>query len=175
MRAGLPCLLIAVLLAGAGCGDRLNLKPTRLSFDQFVNATVELRRAAVETDNPAAFQVRKREIQRRLNFTDDDLREFSRAHASDITVLSAAWDSVEARLDRPPTATKAAPAGATPTAMPATGRKPGANVEVVPGALPGGLPAVVQHDSLTPPPDDTVRAAPSPGYRPPAKKPRSFY
>jgi len=158
MRAGFLSLLL-VGVAVAGCGNTLKLQPTRLSFDEFVNATVELRRAAAETNSPAEFQLRKRDVERRLRFSDDDLREFARVHAGDARVLSAAWDSIEARLDRPATATKAAPNAPA-------GQKPRAREDIVPGALPGRLPAVIQHDSLTPPPDDTL-PPPPPSRNPP--------
>ncbi len=160
MRAGIGTLLL-VGLAAAGCSKGLKLQPTRLSFDQFVNATVELRRAAAEASSPADFQLRKREIERQRHFSDDDLREFARVYASDVRVLSAAWDSVQERLDRPAVPAKAAPPGS------AGGQKPRAAEEVVPGALPGGLPAVNQRDSMRPPPDDTL--APSPRLRNPPK------
>ncbi len=171
MRAGFPILLLTALAVVAGCGDRLRLKSTRLSFDQFVNATVELRRAAAESDNPAEFQVRKRQIQDRLHFSDADLREFARAHVKDTNVMSAAWDSIELRLDRPPTPSKAAPpSAATP------GRQPsGPREEITPGALPGGGAAVVRYDSMTPPADDTVHSPPLPNPRAAVKKPKPFY
>ena len=154
MRAVVSLLLIGV--AAAGCGSRLKLKPTRLSFDQFVNATVQLRRAAAETNNPAEYQLRKREIERKLHFSDDDLREFTRVHVSDVRVLSAAWDSVEARLDRTGNASKAAPS----TGPDAAGHRPRPGQTIAPGVLPGGLPAVIQADSLRPPTDDTLPPPP---------------
>ncbi len=164
LRAGVATLLLTGL-AATGC-QRLQMKSTRLTFDQFVNATVALRRAAAEVNDTTAFQLRKREIEKKLNFSDADLREFSRVHATDVVLISAAWDSVEARLDRPDSAAKGAPPGA---AAPQNGR-----TTVVPGALPGGLPAVVRNDSLTPPPGDTIKGPPNDG-RAIVHKPKPFY
>lgn len=180
MRNGFVGLLLAGLVL-AGCGDRLRVRQTRLSVDEFVNATVALRRAAVETSNPAAFQVRKREVQAKLHFSDADLRDFARAHMDDAPLISAAWDSVEARLERP----AAPPAGSpAPTGHPgpkgANGssdyRLPdGTYVQVQPGALPGGGTAIVENKPMTPPSDDTLPAPPPPRNPPKVPEHKPFY
>lgn len=187
MRNGFVGLLLAGLVL-AGCGERLGVTQTRLSVDEFVNATVALRRAAVETANPAAFQVRKREIEAKLHFSDADLRDFTRAHEDDAPLISAAWDSVEARLDRPATAppgSRDAPVHPGPPGRPGLKGVRGSSdyrlpdgtfVQVEPGALPGGGDAIVETRPLTPPSDDTLPPAPPP--RVPPKVPpehKSFY
>jgi hypothetical protein len=101
VHAFAAALLVACALGA--CGRSLGRLPWQrggLSFEQFVSTTVELRQAAASATTPAAFQARKREIEARLKVTDADLERFTREHANEVKLLSAAWDSVEARLGR---------------------------------------------------------------------------
>ncbi len=118
-----------------------------ITFDQFVNTTVALRQAANQTTSPEAFAERKRAIEARQHVTDADLDGFVRAHASDVKLLSAAWDSVEARLGRAgarDAATRPTP-GPPPvvTVTPGTSTSPGA---MVPPAAGGTPPRPGRHD-----------------------------
>lgn len=127
--------VVAVLtLACAAACDR-SLARLRgehgLTFEQFVHATVQLRLAAAQATTPAAYETRKREVEKRLGVSDADLREYVSAHGSDVKLLSAAWDSVEARVGRanfPDTANRPGrqppPAQATPTRGPPAGARP---------------------------------------------------
>ena len=103
---------VCSLLAIAGC------RPQGVTFEQFVNTTVELRQAARQATTPAAFAARKRAIEARHHVTDADLNRFVHQHATDVKLLSAAWDSVEARLGR----AGQRDAATHPTPQPAIGR-----------------------------------------------------
>ena len=106
----------------------------------FFSEPVQLRLAAAQATTPAAYETRKREVEKRLGVSDADLREYVSAHGSDVKLLSAAWDSVEARVGRanfpdtanrpgrqpPPaqaTPTRGQPAGARPMPSPPPGRR----------------------------------------------------
>ncbi len=87
--------LLFLLLLLPGCASREGL-----SFERFVNAMVELRRASRETKSPSEFAAKKQAIETRLGVTDGQLQRYMRDHRRDVKLLSAAWDSVEARLSR---------------------------------------------------------------------------
>ncbi len=123
-------------------------KDRTISFEQFVNTTVELRKAATQTNTPAAFDARKRAIEAKQRVTDADLNGFLRKHARDVKLLSAAWDSVEARLGR---------AGARDAATRPT---PGPPVTITPGTPPTGR--------------SDAAGAPAPGPTPPHPGPPRF-
>ncbi len=137
------------LLLAAACRQRGGI-----SFEQFVNTTVELRQAASQTTSPAAFEARKRAIEARHHVTDADLQRFTRAHAADVKLLSAAWDSVEARLDR------AGPRDAVTHPVPG----PPPIVTVKPGTI---TPATVTPGSVAPAPAPAPSTPPAAGGTPP--------
>jgi hypothetical protein len=141
MRSRLLLTSLAACALLAGCrGD------SGISFDQFVNATVELRKLSARATTPASYAAGKREVEARLHVTDADLDRWARDHSDDVTLMSAAWDSVEARLGRatePDTAS-------------------GHGVPNVPGARPPGTPvpgATVRFPRMSPPPPTTSAAA----------------
>ncbi|HEX9106816.1 MAG TPA: hypothetical protein VF832_06305 [Longimicrobiales bacterium] len=137
--------LLAVLLLG--CRESQGL-----SFDRFVNVNVELRRAANETRTPADFAARKRAIESRMQVSDVELQQFVESHRSDMKVMSAAWDSVEARLGRasqrdaatrptPQPQATTSPAGAAPVIPPQVGPDArGSGVTLTPAAAPAAIP-----------------------------------
>jgi len=129
----LSVVAVLALACTAACDRSLGRLPWEhgLTFEQFVNATVQLRLAAGQATTPAAYATRKREIEKRLGVTDADLREYVSAHARDVKLISAAWDSVEARLSRanlPDTATRPVtqppPAGTAAPPAPPPGARP---------------------------------------------------
>lgn len=71
-----------------------------VSPSRYADAMVELRRLAADTHSAAEFQARKAETLARLHVTEPQLQEFARAHATDVALMSAVWDTVEARLGR---------------------------------------------------------------------------
>jgi len=88
--------LIAAVSATA-C-DRENRMPrlnTRLSPDQFVAVMVELAKAEPRQHNV---------VLKKHHTTDKEIREFVSRYSSYPTVLSATFDSIQARLQRPDTA-----------------------------------------------------------------------
>jgi hypothetical protein len=91
-----------------GCGAD---EPTReaagarLSAERFVAVYVELRRAARELEDPAAWEARREEILRRHGATPGALQAFVDEHAADPAFLAALWDTIQARLDAADSAT----------------------------------------------------------------------
>ena len=142
MRSRLVLTSLAACALLAGCG-----RGSGISFDQFVNATVELRRLSTRATTPASYAAGKREVEARLHVTDADLERWTRDHGDDVTLTSAAWDSVEARLGRATAADTASRHGT-----------PGA-----PGVRPPGTPvpgAIVRYPHVLLPPPTTSAAAP---------------
>ncbi len=135
-------IFAVVALGSVACERSLGRLPWQrgLSFEQFVQATVELRRAVADAPSPAAFQTRKQAIEKRLKVTDADLQRYVRDHARDVKLMSAAWDSVEARLGRAGTADAATRPTPQPPPAGASGPPPGAIPP--PGTrIPPGHPA----------------------------------
>ena len=147
-RLVLASLAACALLAGCGRGSGI-------SFDQFVNATVELRKLSTRATAPASYAAGKREVEARLHVSDADLERWARDHGDDVTLMSAAWDSVEARLGR---ATEAAAAAASRHGVPS-----------VPGAPPPGAAITIPPSSSPAAPTTSTAAAPAPA---PAIPPR---
>lgn len=140
-------VVAAALLAFAssGCDRSIGPLPWQrggLSFEQFVQTTVELRQAAAAAATPVAYQTRKQAIEKRLKVSDADLERYVQDHAEDIRLMSAVWDSVEARLGRAgkaDAATRPTPQPPPPGASgPPPGRvpPPGTRVPPVPEKKP---------------------------------------
>ncbi len=135
-----------------------------LSFEQFVDATVKLRQAAAQATTPAAYEAKKKEIETRLKITDADLQRYVSDHARDVKLLSAVWDSVEARLGR----AGAADAATRPVPQPPTSRHGGPPFARPPGAAPSaGRPGG--------PPFARPSSQPQPGKRPAGLDRKPFY
>ncbi len=131
---------VLLLPLAAACRDRESI-----TFEQFVNTTVELRQAANQTTSPQAFDERKRAIEARHRVTDADLDRYVRGHADDVKLLSAAWDSVEARLGR--AGVRDAATRPTPRPQPVITVTPGsAPTTVVPSAGGGTPPRPGRHN-----------------------------
>lgn len=114
---------IAVVLVG-GCSR----ESSSIGFDKFVNANVQLRRLSEQSTSTSEFDARKRATLARLGVSDADLTDFVKAHSGDVKYMSAAWDSVEARLGRADSAAHGPPPGAVV----------GPPGKVPPGPLPQG-------------------------------------
>lgn len=95
-------LLRAAALAGAfvACHPANRETVDGVSPSRYTDAVVALRRLATDARSPAEFQTKKAETLSRLHVTDAQLQAFARAHAADAALMSAVWDTVEARLER---------------------------------------------------------------------------
>ncbi|HEX7089713.1 MAG TPA: hypothetical protein VF192_06225 [Longimicrobiales bacterium] len=60
---------------------------------------VELRRAARELEDSAAWEARRAEILRRHGATPRALQAFVDEHAADPAFLAALWDTIQARVE----------------------------------------------------------------------------
>ena len=164
MRIQATRLLLGAMLLGCGTGRGL-------SFEQFVNATVELRRAADDTNTPAEFAARKQAIERRMQVSDVELQQFVAQHRTDTKLMSAAWDSVEARLGR----AMEKDTLRRPTPLPQATTPPGGPQPVIPPQVGpdarGSGTTVPPATSPSPVPGGTL---PPPQTRPPRQKPVRF-
>lgn len=98
-RLGLACAVVALSAVLAGCGlDRPTREGEPITPEAFVEAYVELRRAAREVDS-AAWEVRKREILEARGLTEEALEAFVEARGSDVVFLRKLWDTLQARLE----------------------------------------------------------------------------
>ena len=163
MRVHASCLALLALPFASACANR-----DGLSFEKFVSATVELRRAADDTKTPAEYAARKLAIEQRLQVSDAELRRFVESHRTDMKLMSAAWDSVEARLGRanekdaamrpgPQTQPTTSPAGAAPVIPPQVGPDARGSGAALPAAA---SPAPVPSGTLPPPQTRPARPKP---------------
>lgn len=99
-RLGLACGAVVLSALLAGCGvDRPTRAGETITPEAFVEAYVELRRAAREVDS-AAWESRKREILEARGLTEEALEAFVEARGADVVFLRQLWDTVQARLER---------------------------------------------------------------------------
>jgi hypothetical protein len=111
----LPLSLAAVLLMLVGC-EQLRSDPSGMSRQDFITTMVELRRARKTTKAPAAYEAEKSRVLARHGTSAAALEEFVRVHGEDPTYMSAVWDSIANRLERPALDSASAP-GATPDSI----------------------------------------------------------
>lgn len=93
-----PLLLAATIVTLASCGG---VEPTSAVMDRetFVATMVELRKAALE--EPGSYEVRKVEILRARGVTEDELRSFVRAGATDLDELAEVWRAIDQQVNTP--------------------------------------------------------------------------
>ncbi len=105
-RAGRKAALLAVVIAGlVGCGGGgtggAEGGTPALTRERFVAVVVALRKAEIElqhADSPAAeFAVRRDRILAEHGVTEEDLREYVRAHG-EVDLLEETWDTILQRL-----------------------------------------------------------------------------
>ena len=70
--------------------------------ETFIQAYVELRVAALDTDSSRIADADRERILNDFGITGDDLLDFVRVHASDLDYMREVWNEVELRLDRSP-------------------------------------------------------------------------
>jgi hypothetical protein len=102
-----PAILLALVLAGCGGSHPADSPRQPIEKDRFIEAYIELRHAAVEVgqaaDSVPAFEARKREILERHGISGQDLIDYIEAHSSDLSEMTAVWDTIHRRLGRPDT------------------------------------------------------------------------
>jgi len=100
LSRSLGALVVAVSTALAGCGS-----PTPegvIDREAFIDAYVELRIAALETDSSKVAATDRDAILADIGVTEDDMLAFVRAHAADLEFMRDVWNEVELRMDQPP-------------------------------------------------------------------------
>ncbi|MFQ5538552.1 MAG: hypothetical protein ACE5GJ_13995 [Gemmatimonadota bacterium] len=92
---------VAGLLLLAACGSDVSAPggesvPSR---ETFITAYVELRSAALRSDDGILSDSARTDILGRLGVTDRQLLRFVEVHGEDVDFMKEVWDEVEARLD----------------------------------------------------------------------------
>lgn len=98
-------VVVAALVALVSCEPS---EPEGLiDREAFIDAYVELRVAALDTDSQRVAASDRDAILDRIGITDDDLLRFVEFHGGDLEFMRDVWNDVELRLDRPPQPTPA--------------------------------------------------------------------
>lgn len=84
----------------AACGS--SGTPDVIDRETFIDAYVDLRVAALDTDSLRIAAADRQAILNELGIAEEDLVEFVEAHAADLDFMRDVWNDVELRLDRPP-------------------------------------------------------------------------
>jgi len=96
MRA-MVVVLGFVVAACAGDGSTVGL-----SDERFIEAMVELRRAAMTAGSDTVqFEQRRQAILNEQGVTEDELRRYVEANSRDLYHMAAVWDSISTRLAAP--------------------------------------------------------------------------
>ena len=99
-RALLSAALLLPALLAAACGS--DPAADTINRETFIDAYVELRMAALDTDSQRVASADREAILDRLGITEDDLIEFVEVHGGDLELMREVWNEVEVRLDRTP-------------------------------------------------------------------------
>lgn len=94
-------LLALVLSAGLWASCDRGHDGTGLSQTRFIEVIVELRRASLRLEDPAAFAARKQQILADAGVTEEQLRAYITAHERDLSHMAAVWESINVRLAEP--------------------------------------------------------------------------
>ncbi len=97
--------VVAALVALVSCEP--SAPEGLIDRETFVDAYVELRVAALDTDSQRVAASDRDAILDRIGITDDDLLRFVEFHGGDLEFMRDVWNDVELRLDRPPQPTPA--------------------------------------------------------------------
>lgn len=89
---------VAVLLAAGawGCGEA---ETTAVDRETFVRAYVEIRGAALETEDAEPTERQREEILARYGVTAQDLVDFVEFHGEDVEYMRELWTDIEVRLE----------------------------------------------------------------------------
>ena len=97
-------ILLALVLAGCGGSHPADSPRQPIEKDRFIEAYIELRRAAVEVgqaaDSVPAFAAKKSEILERHGISSQDLIDYIEANSSHLSEMTAIWDTIHRRLGR---------------------------------------------------------------------------
>jgi len=93
-----PALVAVAALAGCGPSTPAGL----IEEETFVEAYVELRIAALDTDSSRIAEADREAILAAKGITEEDLLEFVRAHSANLEYMREVWNEVELRMDRSP-------------------------------------------------------------------------
>lgn len=93
-----PALVAVAALAGCGPSTPAGL----IEEETFVEAYVELRIAALDTDSSRIAAADREAILAAKGITEEDLLEFVRAHSANLEYMREVWNEVELRMDRSP-------------------------------------------------------------------------
>lgn len=93
-------LLVAALVGLVACGS--STPEGVIDRETFIQAYVDLRVAALDTDSSRLAAADRERILDDLGITGEDLLDFVRAHAAELEYMREVWNEVELRLDRSP-------------------------------------------------------------------------
>jgi hypothetical protein len=119
----------------------------------FTQVFIALRRADAESKTPEQFDEKKQAIFDRNGVTADQMREFVRDYSRNPQRMAALWDTIEARIRKPPSDTATRDTTRLEPPRPAADSAPG------PGAFHqrgGAGPRGLIHRPDTLPPPDTL-------------------
>ena len=97
LRTGL--LAAAIGLAACGDGSPSAADADNLNRETFIATYVDLRAAAVRSEDMALSDADRAEILARHGVTEEQLTGFARLHGKDVEFMREVWDEVEARMD----------------------------------------------------------------------------
>jgi GTPase len=92
-RTTILCILLASV---AGC--ERESEPAGLPQSRFIEAMVELRKAARGVQDTAAFAARRQQVLADAGVTEAQLRAYLTTHIRDLDHLAAVWESINVRL-----------------------------------------------------------------------------
>lgn len=95
----LPLLAALALLVLGGAPGCEEAETTAVDRETFVRAYVEIRAAALETEDAEPTEALREEILGRYDVTARDLVEFVEAHGEDVQFMRELWDDIEVRLE----------------------------------------------------------------------------
>ncbi len=91
-------LALSVLFAGCDSGFPASSSSNTISEDTFVEAMVELRRAAVEEEDNRIRPERRDQILQARGLANDDLIRYVDVHGTNVPLMNRVWTRIEARL-----------------------------------------------------------------------------
>lgn len=92
-------LALAALVLGTGVTGCEQPPVTAVDRETFVRAYVEIRAAALETEDAQPTERQREEILDRYGVTAEDLVEFVEVHGEDVDFMRELWNDIEVRLE----------------------------------------------------------------------------
>jgi len=91
--ASLALLLVAF---AAGCGEP---ETTALDRETFVRAYVDIRAAALQTEDAEPTERQREDVLARYGVSAEDMVEFVEYHGEDVEYMRELWSEIEVRLE----------------------------------------------------------------------------